>query len=478
MTDKKLIDYIIDFLIGVIYPIGQQDAGYRKRFDLIGYTRDHEEMKRFPIVIYPSRFFELEVYGTEEAMPHLPLATWRGTPLLFGENKEAYIQESGTLVIYADIIASSYFLISRYEEMYRRSERDEHGRFPGKASLAFRADFVHRPIIDEYGESLRGLIRQLDLLATYKLYQEERPSKLKRVFLTHDLIRPRLQAEDLVGWKRFLRPVLDVAPWLAKRLRFSSIEQSWVLPRGLEGDLKLKRNCGEGIVTSIFFIRSSGKHSADHPSYQAHSRIIRLLNLIARRQGAKIGLLCSYQTGDKPEQIEIERRRLRQAIPGSAECARYTLLAQREPEDMVALYSAGIRHDFTMTYADIGGFRLGTCRSVRFINPNTRLLTDLVMHPISLLDEVLERQDLGQAREYARKTLRLVARYNGELTLSWSAPNLNPQKNPLLSELYKELIGDIYSLIAQACSAETTASPGSSHEEVQLTDPNNEQQYI
>ena len=30
---------------------------------------------------------------------------------------------------------------------------------------------------------------------------------------------------------------------------------------------------------------------------------------------------------------------------------------------------AGITDDFTMGYADIAGFRLGTCRSVRWINP-------------------------------------------------------------------------------------------------------------
>lgn len=454
MTDKKLIDYITDFLVGAIYPIGQQGERYRKRVDLIGYTRDEEEMKRYPIVIYPSNFFDLGIYGTAKAIPKLPLSEWRGTPFLFGSDCEVYNEKTGTLVIYADIIASTYFLISRYEEMYRRNERDEYGRFPGKSSLAYRAGFVHRPIIDEYGESLRKIINEQGLLNSYQLFLEDRPHRFKRVYLTHDLIKPRLQAEELTGWKRFFRPLLGIAPWIDKRLRFNSIEQSWVLPRGLEGDLKLKRNCSEGIVTTIFFIRSSGKHSADHPSYRAHSKIILQLNQIVKRHGAKIGLLCSYQTGDKPEQIELERKRLRKAIPGSAECARYTHLAQREPEDMIALYSAGIRHDFTMTYADIGGFRLGTCRAVRFINPNTRLLTDLVMHPIILLDEVIDRLSTKETRAYISMILNVVAQYHGELTISWSAPNLNPNKSPLLSALYKDIIADVNKVIEQRCCTE------------------------
>lgn len=52
------------------------------------------------------------------------------------------------------------FLISRYEEMVRRGLRDEHGRFPGKESLPYRAGFLHRPIVDEYRMLLHRWLRQ------------------------------------------------------------------------------------------------------------------------------------------------------------------------------------------------------------------------------------------------------------------------------------------------------------------------------
>ena len=155
MLCKKIRQYLIDFLVGSLWVQSEGDDRFQRRFEAIGYTDDPEQMKLYPIVIIPSGFFKMDVYGTEESMPTLPLKTWRGIPLLFGEPREEWSADGSQLIIHADLLASTYFLISRYEEMYRRSERDSYGRFPGKSSLPYRAGFLHRPIIDEYGEALR-----------------------------------------------------------------------------------------------------------------------------------------------------------------------------------------------------------------------------------------------------------------------------------------------------------------------------------
>ena len=158
MLSKKICQYLIDFLVGSLWVQSEGDDRFQRRFEAIGYTDDPEQMKLYPIVIIPSGFFKMDVYGTEESMPTLPLKTWRGIPLLFGEPRVEWSADGSQLIIYADLLASTYFLISRYEEMYRRSERDSYGRFPGKSSLPYRAGFLHRPIIDEYGEALRQIL--------------------------------------------------------------------------------------------------------------------------------------------------------------------------------------------------------------------------------------------------------------------------------------------------------------------------------
>ncbi len=67
----------------------------------------------------------------------LPLARGSRYPLVIRLAERG--MDKRYMGVHADIIASTYFLISRYEEMVRRGLRDEHGRFPGKESLPYRA---------------------------------------------------------------------------------------------------------------------------------------------------------------------------------------------------------------------------------------------------------------------------------------------------------------------------------------------------
>ena len=146
---RDIIDYIIRFLIGT------EQAG--RLSSCIGYTSDKRLFDRYLIVFTPSGFFNEGVYGTQASIPTLPLQEIEGVPLLFGSPKIEWVGD--TLLIHADLIASTYFLLTRYEEIVRRTERDDHGRFPGKLSLPFRAGFIERPIVEEYGVLVRQWLR-------------------------------------------------------------------------------------------------------------------------------------------------------------------------------------------------------------------------------------------------------------------------------------------------------------------------------
>ena len=150
--------------------------------------------------------------------------------------REEWSADGSQLIIHADLLASTYFLISRYEEMYRRSERDSYGRFPGKSSLPYRAGFLHRPIIDEYGEALRQILLETGIAERHNLRLEERPQTFSRVNLTHDLSRPY----NYRGWRSFLRAWLKQkkSPLEAARLSFSAdVEDDYfTFPKFLKWD--------------------------------------------------------------------------------------------------------------------------------------------------------------------------------------------------------------------------------------------------
>lgn len=456
MINKQLQTYLIAFLAGIErvahdnhlhlsyeYLLGKQEY--------VGYTRDPEEMKRYRIIIYPSPFFDSGVYGTEKAEPQLPLTQWRDIPLLFGEAREEWINDGQTLIIYADILASTYYLVSRYEEMYRRHERDKHGRFPAKASLPVRADFLHRPIVDEYAEQLRNIISEHKILNA-GVQLEQRPQLFRKINLTHDVDQPYLYR----GPKGYVRAVIKdrVNPFKALHLAFGAAQEDrFNTFRELTlWNRRLKRLAPEGLVDTIYFLKTPASHPLDKPNYNLRSPYMRSIIVQARRAGIRFGLHCSYASGINPELIARQRQVLQTILDEHITMARHHYLSLREPEDMHSLYAAGIRHDYTMGYADRAGFRLGTCRPVKFINPNTRSLTELVLHPLTMMDVTLTRPDFmnmsyPEALAYAKGLIDYTARYNGELNLLWHNEQLSPEVHPWLGNLYQELLHYIASLL-------------------------------
>ena len=137
---KAVISYITKFLIG-----GEKAGALSS---LVGYTSDPNKFSRYRVVIIFPFFSGMKFTGQSD-LCNMPLEEIEGVPLLFGSSKTEW--QGDTWVVHADIIASAYFLLTRYEEIRKRNIRDIHGRFPGKESLPFKAGFIHRPIVDEYG---------------------------------------------------------------------------------------------------------------------------------------------------------------------------------------------------------------------------------------------------------------------------------------------------------------------------------------
>ena len=454
MLSKKIRQYLIDFLVGSLWVQSEGDDRFQRRFEAIGYTDDPEQMKLYPIVIIPSGFFKMDVYGTEESMPTLPLKTWRGIPLLFGEPREEWSADGSQLIIYADLLASTYFLISRYEEMYRRSERDSYGRFPGKSSLPYRAGFLHRPIIDEYGEALRQILLETGIAERHNLRLEERPQTFCRVNLTHDLSRPY----NYRGWRSFLRAWLKQkkSPLEAARLSFSAdVEDDYfTFPKFLKWDRNTCDSLGRDRSDIFLFIRMPSRHPLDKPYYSLHSLYLRRILSIAAKHKVLLALQCSYAAGHQSELISKERHQFEKAFRQRPRGLRHNKLTSCEPEDLLQAYVSGFRNDYSMGYADVVGFRLGTCRPVKFINPNTRLLTELILHPLVLRDLTLSDQrymalEQDEAERIAHDLIRTTARYNGELTLLWHNDLLSQKTHPWHSVLYRSILRLIEELGAE-----------------------------
>ncbi|MDR1601820.1 MAG: polysaccharide deacetylase family protein [Tannerella sp.] len=404
---NEIILYIIRFLLGDHVPPDTDR--------LIAYTSDAASFRSCKLVIVPSGFFDENIYNTAGSIPALPLRQMDGVPILFGRPQ---IERNGdTLVVYADIVASACFLLSRYEEIVRRNVRDIHGRFPGRESLPFRAGFISRPVVDEYGRLLRKWLVQSGAQVP------EPPQSLRHVYLTHDVDAP-FACRSWRNVARGLKEGKSIAGLLRAKFGKPENDPYYTFPRILEKDASVRETLGEDRCSIYLFLKAKGRARQDKPRYDPGSRDIRQLYRLLDLHGGKTGLHASYAAGQKPSLIAAEKERLEKASEQEITANRHHFLASREPEDMAALEKVGITDDFTMGYADTAGFRLGTSRPVRWINASTRTLSHLVLHPLTVMDSTLSESkymglSAGEAQEYCFRLTEEAKKAHGELTLLW-----------------------------------------------------------
>ena len=429
---SEITDYIIGFLLG------DENADAKK---YISYTDDNSHFSQYKLIIIPSGFFEKGVYGTPQSIPELPLPLLEDTPVLFGQPKVEI--SNGTFILHADFVASCFFLISRYEEIILREVRDEHGRFSGRNSLPFRAGFLNRPVVDEYGKLLRRYLRLTGINVT------EPEKKINNIYLTHDV-------DQLAHYRNFngiagaFTRVLNKPSNLLKAINtyfFGLSNDPWfTFPWLFTLNNQLKSAKPDDKIENVVFIKTGGgKLQPDKPLHDISDSDFQQLFALCKENNVKIGLHPSYQAGIDASLIASEKKILDDFLVQQTKHTRNHFLASREPEDFQVLADNGFTDDFTMAYADVAGFRLGTCRAVKWINPATMEITPLTLHPLTIMDTSLSDDrymNLTEENAFAVCTslIEQVKKYNGDLVLLWHNTSVEKNNGLYHRNLYQEII--------------------------------------
>lgn len=395
-----------------------------------------------PLVIEPSGFFSEGVYLTEKSLPTPPLPELEGVPVLFGS--PTLREEGGRLFLGADLFASAFFLLSRYEECVRREVRDQHGRFPGRESLPYRAGFLRRPVVEEYGALLRRLLRR-----TGAEVPEPAPG-FRHVWLTHDV-------DQIWTWNNYyqalrtavkrvltrqpekLRPVLSV--W-----NYRKHDPVYTFPWLKEQDGAVRTALGTERCTPVYFFMGCEKHPPYDRGYIPNSRRTGALIRELSGGGREIGYHVSYAAALDKTQVRPETARIQALTGRPLTLTRNHYLASREPEDFYALLDAGLTDDFTMGYADEVGFRLGTCRPVRWMDPVRRELTPLTLHPMTVMECTLDGldymniQEEGTAFAVVEELLHAIHAHGGEAVLLWHSPSVDAHNGTYQRSLYQRTL--------------------------------------
>lgn len=416
-------------------------------------------------LIMPDSFFcrANEAWLKPESLPGIPLATWRVAddlaeavvveselPVIAGEPDPQGTwfsrKDEHTVRLGLDVLGSAFFMLTRYEELVIR-DRDEHDRFPASASLAFRAGFLERPIIDEYVEVLWAAMHQLwpGLKRCRNNYE---------VFLTHDVDRPfGVKGEPLSRVVRRLG-----GDFLIRRDPLTAVHRlmSLVIPGSLgvrldpnnTFDWLMDQAESYGWHSAFYFM--AGKTSSYDSGYNLYTpQGQRLLRRIYER-GHEIGIHPSYGTYQSGDLIAQESDALRKALNAAGILqteigGRHHYLRWDAGQTWQHWDEAGLAYDSTLSYAEHAGFRAGTCREFPVFAIRERRVLKLRERPLIVMDGTLVgAQYMGLSPDQALERIRMLSGrcrlVGGRFTLLWHNDLLITAKQKHFVEKVLEIV--------------------------------------
>mgnify|MGYP001077022375 CR=1 FL=1 len=361
-------------------------------------------------------------------------------PVLFwGEGYEdgskpfAERREDGTVIFYADIIAATFFMLTRWEETVS-SVRDQHGRFPATASVAYKQGFLDRPIVDEYALILGAWLKTL--LPGW----EPQPPRFS-VKLSHDIDYVRSASIRTFGGDILKRRSPVKALQTARQLISREADPY------LQGCYELADLSEAHGFQSAFYFMAADRSPLDS-GYDPQEKSVQRLIHALRSRGHEVGFHPGYQTFDNPERFHQEKQRMDLALGETRYGGRQHFLRFRAPDTWRLWEEAGLTYDSTLGYADHEGFRCGTCHPFQPFDIEQDRVLDLWEIPLIVMDGTLRNYRNVTPAEGEERILTLAQRcqaVNGVFTLLWHNTSLQGEWAPWAA-VYRRVLPQLAAL--------------------------------
>ncbi len=353
---------------------------------------------------------------------------------------------STTLRLPIDIFGAAFFMLSRYEEAVL-PDRDHHDRFPATASLAYRAGFLDRPLIDEYLEILWTAMQRL-------WPGLQRKPRQPRTLVTCDVDSPfaytwtHKDAVRSLGGDLLKRRSLTLAwqNWRGYRRAQRGLPHDDPHLAGLAFIMDVNERAGRPVA--FYFIPETTDPQLDNSVTLDDPRLRTLLREIHAR-GHEIGIHPGYHTYRHPEAltqsvVSLRRVLAEEAIDQSQLGGRQHYLRWATPITARLWDDNSLSYDSTLSYAECPGFRCGTCREYTLYDLQQRRPLRLRERPLIIMERtVIAAHYLGlgngdEALNLMQKYRDICHRFGGDFTLLWHNSHLNQENE---KRLYLSLVG-------------------------------------
>ena len=315
---------------------------------------------------------------------------WEGMPAFFATSAKSQLP--------FDFFAASFYLMSRYEE-YMPYVPDDLGRFKVEQSLAHNHNFLDLPLIDMWFD--RFVAAWTDFF--------ELPPFTQQVSTTELIVEiPQLYAYKYKTlFRSFFEGLYDFG-----RLRFAkTFDRLMVI-------LRFRKDPLTGLIEQMEAFRSTAvsfRFFALYATLGIHDKSLSVFSkkhqqeLKSLSDYAPTAPLASFESTQKSQKLVQDITRFSGLIHRPIKSIRQHKLVLRFPDTYRTYASLGIKHDYSMQYPDVPGFRASTAHPFRFYDLGEEQQTPLTIHPICLSESHI------RAQQYARKMRQLFIRYQSRL---------------------------------------------------------------
>ncbi len=329
-----------------------------------------------------------------------------------------------------DILAASFYLLSRYEE-YLPHTKDQYGRYAHENSLAFKEGFLHTALVNRW---------LMDFAVA-----------LQAKFPEQNIIRPAFSftpSYDIdIAWSYRNKGLLRNIGGFFKKPSL----QRWAVILGFKKDpfdvyAYLNELHNKYNLTPIYFFlvaTKNGEYDKNISPYQ-HSMWQLMKN---HSKKYEIGLHPSYKSNDKPGLLKKEKHILETATGNCIEASRQHYIKLNFPDTYEHLTEAGITHEYSMGYGSINGFRASVASPFFWYNLKSDEPTKLRVHPFCFMDAnsfYEQKQDAGTSLQELKNYCQECKKVHGQMITIFHNSFLGT--DPLYSgwqKMYDEFISQL-----------------------------------
>ena len=325
-------------------------------------------------------------------------------------DSKAFFKTDGDLPF--DIFAASFYLLSRYEE-YLPHENDMYGRYAHENSLAFRENFLNIPLVNQWLEVYRKVLKQ-----QFPSFAVKSPSF--KFQPTYDIDEAFSYKHK--GWFRNAGgAVKDVLKgnWskvalrqkvLSNKIKDTYDSYEWM--DELHQQYNLKPN--------YFFLLPEKNGQYDKNILPANTA----MQLLIKQHAEKylLGVHPSWQSGDDHTLLKKEIKSLENITGKDITSSRQHFIRFILPDTFRRLVELGIKDDYSMGYGSINGFRASVASPFYWYDLAKEEQTDLLLHPFCYMEAnsfYEQKVSSQQALEEMLHYLNEVKKVNGTLITLW-----------------------------------------------------------